>query len=56
VVIEMPPKTCRAEDLRVHLKNGSVVGQDAEVRLIGEVRESGNNCRSEADLIEAARG
>ena len=54
--IEMPPKTYRAEDLRVHLKDGSVVGQDAKVRLIGEVRKSGNSCRIEVDLIEASRG
>jgi hypothetical protein len=54
--IEMPPKTYRAEDLRTHVKDGSVVGPDAKVRLIGEVRKSGNNCRIEVDLIEAPRG
>jgi len=50
--IEMPPKTYRAEDLRVHLKDGSVVGQDAKVKLTGSVTSSGNSCRIEVDLIE----
>jgi hypothetical protein len=51
--IEMPPKTYRAEDLRVHLKDGSVVGQDAKVSLTGTVSRSGNSCRIEVDIIEA---
>jgi hypothetical protein len=51
--IEMPPKTYRIEDLRVHLKDGRVVGQDAKVRLTGEVTKSGNSCRIEVDVIEA---
>jgi hypothetical protein len=50
--IEMPAKTYRVEDLRVHLKDGRVVGQDQMVRLTGEVRKIGNSCRIEVDVIE----
>lgn len=50
--IEMPPKTYRIEDLRVHLKDGRVVGQEAKVRLTGEVTKIGNSCRIEVDVIE----
>ena len=50
--IEMPAKTYRIEDLRVHLTDGRVVGQDAMVKLIGHVTRTGNSCRIEVDVIE----
>ena len=50
--IEMPAKTYRIEDLRVHLADGRVVGQDAMVKLIGHVTRTGNSCRIEVDVIE----
>jgi len=50
--IKMPSKSYRVEDLRVHLKDGHVVGQEEKVRLVGEVRNSGKSCRIEVDAIE----
>jgi hypothetical protein len=50
--IEMPPQKYRAENLRVHLKDGRVIGQDSRVRLTGEVRKSGDSCRIAVDIIE----
>jgi hypothetical protein len=50
--IEMPEKTYRIEDLRVHLKDGRIVDQDAKVRLTGHVTKSGSSCRMEVDIIE----
>ena len=50
----LPPKF-RAQDLRIHANDGSVVDPNTKLRLVGTVQKAGGSCELSVHAIEVAR-
>jgi len=53
--MEPLPQKFRAEDLRVHANDGSVVDPNTRLRIVGAVQKAGDSCELAVDVIELAR-
>jgi hypothetical protein len=53
--MEPLPEKFRAQDLRIHASDGTVVDPNTKLRITGAVQKAGGSCELSVDVIEAAR-